>query len=175
MTDSIALRRFELEDAGVLLDLSHEHGLRTWIPDQVYRDEAHAREVVAYLIAQYENAAAPRGAPYVLGVYLRTGELVGHVGLSPYHDDTVEIGYAIGDAYQGRGLATAAVRAMLAVARERFGLGEVLGIVAAENHGSRRVLERAGFTFAAEAERPLHGQVRRVCTYRWQDRQGSST
>lgn len=163
---AVALRPFTPEDARVLLALSHEQGLRTWIPDQVYEDEAQAAEVVAYLIAQCANPAAPGGAPFVLGVCLPDGELVGHVGLSPLHG-SVEIGYAIADGHQGRGLATSAVRAMLDLARERFALPEVLGIVASDNAASCRVLEKAGFVLAEESERSLHGVTRMVRTYRW--------
>lgn len=155
-----------------MLALSHEPGLRTWIPDQVYEDETHASEVVADLIAQYANPAAPRGAPFVLGVCLPDGELVGHVGLSPFRGE-VEVGYAIADAHQGRGLATSAVRAMLERASTSFALPEILGIVASDNAGSCRVLEKAGFVLATETAWPLHGTMRMVRTYRW--RQGSIT
>ncbi len=136
--------------------------MRTWLPDQVYADEAQAESVLRYLIDKYE-AGPPTEAPLVLGVCLPdSGELVGHVGLSPLNG-LVEIGYAIADAHQGKGLATAAVRAMLAWAN----LATVEGIAASENAGSCRVLEAAGFSLVDEAMRPMHGVTRLVRTYRW--------
>ncbi|HEX5910170.1 MAG TPA: GNAT family N-acetyltransferase, partial [Thermoleophilaceae bacterium] len=80
-------------------------------------------------------------------------ELVGWGGFKgPPVDGVVELGYEIAEARQGRGLATAAVRAMLAQA---FGAPEVQEVIAhtlAERNASNRVLEKAGFAFAREAE-----------------------
>ena len=165
-TASLTLRRFTPADAREVLAMSRQPGLRAWLPDQVYADEREAADVLRHLIAQYDLPAAPVTAPLVLGVCLRPGAaLIGHVGLSPSRD-VVEIGYAIDDAHQGRGLATEAVRAMADWGIRRFGLPGVDGIVAADNAGSCRVLEKAGFVLVGEAPRPLHGVTRRVRTYR---------
>ncbi len=80
-------------------------------------------------------------------------ELVGWGGFKgPPADGVVELGYEIAEARQGRGLATAAVGAMLAQA---FGAPEVVEVIAhtlPEHNASTRVLEKAGFAFAREAE-----------------------
>jgi ribosomal-protein-alanine N-acetyltransferase len=150
--------------------MSQQPGLRTWIPDQVYADEPHAREVLAYLIAQYDK---PLPAPQVLGVCLRDGgELVGHVGLSAIPGG-IEIGYAIDDAHQGKGLATAAVAAMTDWGFQTLALSAIDGIVARDNAASCRVLEKAGFVLVAESARPMHGVTQLVRTYR--KTQGSIT
>lgn len=170
MTPPVTLRRFTPADAARVFAMSRQRGMVDWIPDQVYDDEQHASEVLDYLIAQYDNPDAPAKAPFVLGVCLRdTGELVGHVGLSPAGDD-VEIGYAIDDAHQGKGLATAAVRAMADQGFRAFGLPAVVGIVASDNVASCKVLENAGFALAGEATRSLHGATRLVRTYRLSSR-----
>jgi RimJ/RimL family protein N-acetyltransferase len=78
----------------------------------------------------------------------------------------VEIGYAIAEAHQGRGLATEAVRAMAEWGTKGRGLPRVLAIVARDNVASCRVLEKAGFDLLEEVTRPLHGVTRRVRTYR---------
>jgi ribosomal-protein-alanine N-acetyltransferase len=150
--------------------MSQQPGLRTWIPDQVYADEQHAGDVLAYLIAQYDK---PLPAPQVLGVYLPdSGELVGHVGLSAIPSG-IEVGYAIDDAHQGKGLATAAVMAMADWGFQTLALSEIYGIVVRDNAASCRVLEKAGFVLVDEATRPMHGVTRLVRTYR--KTQGSST
>ncbi len=165
-TKTLSLRHFTLEDAPKVFSMSQEGGMREWIPDQVYQDEDAASRVLSYLIEQYQNPAAPVKAPLVLGVCLRDdGELVGHVGLSPCPDG-VEIGYAIEDAHQGRGLATEAVGAVVEWGTLTFGLPCVLGIVARDNAASCKVLENAEFELLDEATRPLHGATRRVRTYR---------
>jgi ribosomal-protein-alanine N-acetyltransferase len=144
-TTRLRLRPFGLADVAKVHAMSGEAGMRRWIPDQVYRDEHHAAEVVRALMAWTERAPDPRAHPFVLGIELpETGALIGHVGLSPARG-SVEIGYAIEEALQGKGLATEAVAALSGWALAELGLPEVLGVVAADNLGSCRVLEKAGF------------------------------
>jgi ribosomal-protein-alanine N-acetyltransferase len=80
-------------------------------------------------------------------------ELVGWGGFKgPPEGGVVELGYEIAEARQGRGLATAATRAML---EEAFGDDRVAVVVAhtlPERNASNRVLEKAGFSFDGEAE-----------------------
>ncbi len=63
----------------------------------------------------------------------------------PPTDGSVEIGYAVAPEWQGCGLATCAVRAML---REAYAAPEVKAVIAhtlPERNASVRVLEKAGF------------------------------
>jgi len=144
-TPSLTLRLLVPGDAPKVFGMSQEDGMRTWLPSQVYRDEPHAASVLEFLISQYVSPADPRVGPYVLGVQLRsTGELVGHVGLSPF-EKTVEIGFAIEHAHQRRGFATEAVRAACNWATTAFPIQTVLGITAIGNLASQGVLGRAGF------------------------------
>jgi ribosomal-protein-alanine N-acetyltransferase len=79
-------------------------------------------------------------------------ELVGWGGFKgPPRGGVVEIGYEIAAARRGRGLATAAVRAMVA---EAFADDEVEAVIAhtlPERNASNRVLEKAGFRFDGDA------------------------
>lgn len=144
-TARLVLRRFVPADAAKVFRMSREEALRTWIPSQVYRDEAHAKAVLDDLIARCAAPGDPRLGPYVLGVESRdSGELVGHVGLSRFEDD-IEIGFAIEQARQGRGLATEAVRAMCDWAAREFRLPAILGVAAERNLASQAVLRKAGF------------------------------
>jgi RimJ/RimL family protein N-acetyltransferase len=85
-------------------------------------------------------------------------ELVGWGGFKgPPGDGVVEIGYEIAEARQGRGLATAAARAMVA---EAFADERVVTVIAhtlAERNASNRVLEKAGFRYDGDAVQ--HGRV----------------
>jgi RimJ/RimL family protein N-acetyltransferase len=80
-------------------------------------------------------------------------ELVGWGGFKgPPEDGVVELGYEIAEARQGRGLATAATRAML---DEAFGDDSVTAVIAhtlPERNASNRVLEKTGFRFDGEAD-----------------------
>ena len=104
------------------------------------------------------DALAARGgdARWGSGLFLTDDppELVGWGGFKgpPDGDGVVELGYEISEARAGRGLATAAARAM---ADEAFADDLVTAVVAhtlAERNASNRVLEKAGFSFDGEAE-----------------------
>jgi [ribosomal protein S5]-alanine N-acetyltransferase len=77
--------------------------------------------------------------------------LIGWGGFKgPPRDGVVEIGYAVAPSWEGRGLATAAVRELL---REAFAAGDVQNILAhtlAEPGPSVRVLEKTGFVHEGE-------------------------
>jgi RimJ/RimL family protein N-acetyltransferase len=57
------------------------------------------------------------------------------------------------------------VAAMSRWGLRRFGLPLILGIVAADNVASCRVLQRAGYELAQETEGSLHGRQGLVRTY----------
>ena len=162
-TSRLILRTFVLADVRKVFVMSAEEGMRRWIPDQVYRDEQHAEQVVRALMAYTDGVPDARAQPYVLGIeHKETGSLIGHVGLSPARG-SVEIGYAVEQQYQGTGLATEAVTAMSGWGLVVLGLPEVLGIVAADNAQSRRVLEKAGFVRIGES---VDGRSNTIFIYR---------
>ena len=80
-------------------------------------------------------------------------ELVGWDGFKgPPQAGVVELGYEIAERRQGRGLGTAATRAMV---EEAFADDRVTAVIAhtlAERNASNRVLEKAGFTFDGETQ-----------------------
>lgn len=166
-TPSLRLRHFAPADVPVLFALSQEATSRAWLPSQVYRDEAHAAEALAFLVGQYESPADPRRGPYVLALELRAGgELVGHVGLSPF-EGGVEIGFAVGERHQGRGLATEAVAAASRWASTRFGLERIVGVTDAANTASQRTLARAGYAPAGERRINFQGTELEVRLFEW--------
>src|SRR4051812_13176857 len=80
-------------------------------------------------------------------------ELVGWGGFKgPPRNGVVEIGYEIAESRRNRGLATAAVRAMVAEAFADERVTEVIAHTLAEPNASTRVLEKTGFTHVGEAD-----------------------
>ena len=76
------------------------------------------------------------------------GEAVGGVGVFLQADVerySAEVGYWLGEAFWGRGLATAAVRAFTDYAFDAFELCRIYANVFEWNPGSCRVLEKAGY------------------------------
>jgi RimJ/RimL family protein N-acetyltransferase len=166
-TSRLLLRPFSLGDVPKVFVMGGEDGIRRWVPDQVYRDQRHAEQVVSALMAYTAKHPDPRTSPYVLGIEDKeTGDLIGHVGLSPARG-SVEIGYAIEQRLQGKGLATEAVTAMSRWALIELALPEVLGIVAADNVRSRRVLEKSGFVRSGEELKTADGRSYTLVTYRY--------
>lgn len=148
-TERLVLRPLLVEDVPAIYAMSLEPLLGKWIPDQVYRDEAHAEEVVRMLI-EMATHRDPRHKPFVLAIEDRaTGEVIGHVGLSAARG-SVEIGYAVAERLHGRAIATEAVSAVAAWGLAEFHLPELLGIVATANVASCRVLEKSGFVYTGD-------------------------
>ena len=81
-----------------------------------------------------------RDAGTTLRTIVADGAVVGHA-LSWTGDDGRMIGYWLGKAYWGRGIASSALALFLEDERHR----PLLATVAEHNTGSRRVLEKAGF------------------------------
>ena len=58
---------------------------------------------------------------------------------------SAEIGYWLGEAFWGRGVTTEAVRAVTQESFRLFELSRIFALPFADNHGSIRVLEKAGY------------------------------
>ena len=71
----------------------------------------------------------------------------------------VEIGYGVADSARGKGVATAAVRQMMAHAFADAGVREVYAETALDNPAARRVVEKAGFSHIGQRESEADGWV----------------
>lgn len=101
--------------------------------------EADGRAFLAHVAA--------RELPSVWAIEV-DGEAAGGIGLvlmSDVERVSAEIGYWLGEAYWGRGVVTAALRAVTGEAFHRFDLMRVFALPFADNRGSVRVLEKAGY------------------------------
>ena len=78
------------------------------------------------------------------------GVIVGTIGAYDYKDDQIEVGFSVVPGWQGRGLATAALRKVLEYLTENEGIPCVTAWCAAENVGSQRTLEKSGMRLISE-------------------------
>jgi len=96
----------------------------------------------------------PNESPWwnYLIIHREEARLVGSCGFKgpPEPNGSVEIGYEIADAYQGRGLASEAAQAMTDWAVEQEGVRAVLAHTLAEENASTRILRKLGFEFVEE-------------------------
>ena len=77
------------------------------------------------------------------------GEAVGGIGMifqSDVYCKTAEIGYWLGEEFWGLGIMTRAVKEICAITFENYDVVRIFAGVFSHNTGSRRVLEKAGFT-----------------------------
>jgi len=106
----------------------------------------------------------------------QTGEFIGFVGLSvPRRAELpfmpcVEIGWRLARPFWGRGYATEAAKAALAVGFERLRLSEIVSFTSLVNRPSRAVMERVGMLDSGEDfDHPAlaaGSELRRHCLYR---------
>jgi len=72
---------------------------------------------------------------------------VGSINITPDKDDSssAEIGYYLGEEFEGNGYMTEAVKTLSAYAFEKLGCKKVYGKVVEGNDSSVKVLKRCGF------------------------------
>ena len=140
-TERLLLARLTLDEARAVVALDRDG--RAWAGD--YPTEGDL--VVAGIACEAGEHYDETGAFGVYQVRLReTGDAVGGIGfIHPPEQGEVEVGYGLAESARGRGLATEALRAVAAWAKEH-GVTLLVAMTALDNLPSQRVLERAGFS-----------------------------
>ena len=137
------IRSWRASDQGALA--KHADNRKIWL-------NVRDRFPHPYTLADAENwlAKATTTEPETQFAIELDGEAAGGIGLFLQQDVerfSAEIGYWLGEAHWGRGLATAAVREFTEFAFAQFELCRIYANVFAWNTGSVRVLEKAGYQF----------------------------
>ena len=135
MTRDIRLRDVEAADLPVLYEHQRD-------PDAIRMAAFPSRDWTAFAAHWAAILADDTVAKQTIVV---DGQVAGHIGsFGPV--DAREVGYWIGRAFWGQGVATAALAAFLRQVPER----PLFAHVTTDNVGSLRVLERCGFTQVGE-------------------------
>jgi RimJ/RimL family protein N-acetyltransferase len=108
--------------------------------------------IVAQHLREHRDDLAGSGAAYQV-LLADTGLVIGGIGFKAPPDAAgrVEVGYGIVPEYQGRGLATEALVALLDGVSDEPAIALVFAEVEDENIASRRVAEKAGMRLARVA------------------------
>ncbi len=139
MTERMILRRYCPEDADELYrHLGTDPAMYEYSGWNPYATLEMARETVQGFIDGYEDEHV---YSWVMDV---DDVIVGTIGAYDYQDSQIEVGFSVVKSWQGRGLATEALKKVLEYLTENEGIPCVTAWCAAENIGSRKVLERAG-------------------------------
>ena len=100
--------------------------------------------------AKLESRRSPDGREQWLNWVVRVppATAAGYVQATVLKNDSAAIAFVFGSAQGGRGLASAATRAMLRELAENYGVGSFVAVAKRANGRSTRMLERLGFTLA---------------------------
>ena len=138
-TEQLILRRYRPEDAEPLYRyLGSEPEMYQYSGWNPYASPELARETVRQFITHYHDE---HFYSWVMDI---DDVIVGTIGAYDYKDNRIEVGFSVVQGWQGRGLATEALEKVLEYLTKNEGIACVTAWCAAENAGSRRVLEKAG-------------------------------
>ncbi|MER6976599.1 GNAT family N-acetyltransferase [Streptomyces carpinensis] len=137
--EGLVLRNWTEADLAAMPELFDHPDIAYWTPIVSPFDEAAAR-------ARLDRGRQLRaeGTAILLAITVDGGPPLGEVMLRRAPEGT-EIGYAVGPAHRGQGLAARAVRVMAAYAFEQLGAEQVILELEAENAASVAVAIKAGF------------------------------
>ena len=141
-TERMILRRYHPEDADDLYRyLGTDPAMYEYSGWNPYATLEMAQETVRGFIDSYDD---DHTYSWVMDI---DDVIVGTIGAYDYKDGQIEVGFSVVPGWQGRGLATAALRKVLEYLTENEGISCVTAWCASENISSQRVLEKAGMQF----------------------------
>ncbi|MEU7062781.1 GNAT family N-acetyltransferase [Streptomyces sp. NPDC046161] len=137
--EGLVLRDWTEADLAAMPGLFDHPDIAYWTPIVSPFDDAAARARL-----DRDRKLRAEGTAILLAITVDGGAPLGEVMLRRAPEGT-EIGYAVGPAHRGRGLAARAVRVMSAYAFEQLGAEQVILELEAENAASVAVATKAGF------------------------------
>ncbi|RZU37754.1 RimJ/RimL family protein N-acetyltransferase [Streptomyces sp. BK022] len=159
-TPRLILRRWREEDVAPMAAVHADPVVMRWIRDGGTRDEEQTRRGIRAWESEWESEGFG-----LFAVEIRsTGELAGFTGLSvprflPEVLPAVEVGWRLGRAHWGQGLATEAATAAVRFGFEERGLERLVSIAQVGNDASERIMAKLGM-------RPVRETVHPTCDRR---------
>ncbi len=162
-TSRLVLRRWTELDIVPMSGINADPEVMRWIGSGATRTEEETKTFIERCEEMWET----RGFGLFALEIRDTGELAGFVGLSvptilPEVMPAVEIGWRLGRAFWGGGIATEAAKEALRFGFENCGLSEVLSICQIGNTASERIMQKLGMHFNRETIDPSCGRRIRV-------------
>lgn len=145
-TDRLILRRFAYTDNDAML--------KYWIADEkiqsLYSEPVYTtKEAVNELLDKYINSYEKNDYYRWAIIEKNSGECIGQIAffLVDRKNHFTEIEYCIGSAFQCRGYATEATKAVIRYGFEKMNLHKIQICTKTINEPSKRVIEKCGFTY----------------------------
>lgn len=160
-TDRLILRGMRVSDTEDMFEYARRPSVTQYLTWNPHTDPAETREYLTYVGQRYRT-----GDFYDWAVVDReSGHMIGTCGFTSFNcpHDTAEIGYVLNPAYQGKGLATEAVRRVLDFGFDELGLHRIEAHFMEGNDASRRLMERVGMAFEGYARESMRIKGR-FCT-----------
>ncbi|MFF2848134.1 GNAT family N-acetyltransferase [Streptomyces sp. NPDC058001] len=162
-TSRLTLRRWRHEDIAPLATISGDPEVMRWIGDGSVRSLDGTRAAVEAM----ERAWDGQGFGLFAVELRESGELVGFTGFSvpeylPELLPSVEIGWRLGRAYWGQGLATEAALAALRFGLKDRDLDRIVSVAQTGNDASERIMTKLGMRLDRELVDPSCGRPVRV-------------
>lgn len=154
-SERLNYRPYRIEDLHTLVKMRNEESRRRWFyfqePD-ILTEHFGIKSIEDNILLWSRKIDILKEEAGLAIVLKETDELIGFIGLGKCRCNDVEIGYEIREDYQNNGYATEAVSAAGewggSRLRECNAELKIIGKVEHENWASRKVLEKAGFTFS---------------------------
>ena len=139
-----ALRHIKVSDAQKYFECVGDKKLKEFLL-RMPKNLMEIKKEIRRFIADFKKKK-PFGEAFVVEV---DGEFAGEISVHhlniKHHEHKGEIGYSIHPDFQGRGLATKAVKLLTKYSFEKYKLKRISAIGRLKNKASARVLEKAGY------------------------------
>ena len=164
LTERLTLRKLMAADAADMYAYASRAEVTRYLTWYPHPDRAYTRQYLEYLGRRYAMGMFYDWAV----IYEPDCRMVGTCGFTSFNcpADSAEIGYVLNPAYQGRGLATEAVRRVLAFGFEELSLHRIEAHFIRGNDASLRLMERVGMIFEGYARESMKikGRYRTIGT-----------
>jgi ribosomal-protein-alanine N-acetyltransferase len=148
-TERLTIRAFTIDDVPAIHAVLYADATAMHFIGGPHSPERTRQGIAGYI--EHQRAA---GYSFWAVTDTDSGELIGEAGLYPMNGvgPDIELGYALGRDWWGKGYATEAAGAILDAAFEHLGARRVVAVAKRENTGSLHVLDKLGFRFEGERD-----------------------
>ncbi len=129
-----------------------------WADD--YPLDGDARACAAYVTQLPLDAGPAASSPFGYYQIIEDGLVIGGIGFhGPPRAGVAEVGYGVVPKVRGRGVATAALRLAVAIAKSSRQVSRLIGRTTPDNLASQQVMRAAGMQVVGQDEEFLHFEM----------------
>lgn len=138
-TKHLQLKLLQEEDIGYLSELNEDPDVRQFFPDGIQN-----REQTEIRMKEFISWYKKWKLPCFIMFHLESKEFVGRCGFGPIETGEIEVGYLLHKKFWGKGLATEALTAMLAWAKNNIKIEYIIAFAPTKHIASQRVMQKCG-------------------------------